>query len=123
LRDVPVRDGTGDPGRMIGEGKKKARDLRREAFLVVLAGLVLSTIPRKPAPASTSNAQHDGKKFGSRPKMAVPLPLAITYRARMLLMDKDGTSESRFWWMVVEAGSARVHGDGGKKPSKRGRYE
>jgi hypothetical protein len=27
LRDVSVRDGTGDPGRMIGEGKKEARDM------------------------------------------------------------------------------------------------
>jgi hypothetical protein len=35
--------------------------------------------------------------------MAVPLPPAITYRVRMLLMEKDGTSEPRFWWMVVEA--------------------
>jgi hypothetical protein len=35
--------------------------------------------------------------------MAVPLPPAITYSARMLLMEKDGKSESRFWWMVVEA--------------------
>jgi hypothetical protein len=35
--------------------------------------------------------------------MAVPLPQAITYRGRMLLMEKDGTSESRFRWMVVEA--------------------
>jgi hypothetical protein len=34
LRDVSGRDGTGDPGRMIGEGKKEARDLGREGFLV-----------------------------------------------------------------------------------------
>jgi hypothetical protein len=34
LRDVPVRDGIGDPGRMIGKGEKNARDLRREGFLV-----------------------------------------------------------------------------------------
>ena len=34
LREVSVCNGTGDPGRMIGEGKKEARDLRREGFLV-----------------------------------------------------------------------------------------
>jgi hypothetical protein len=37
------------------------------------------------------------------PNMAVPLHPVITYRARMLLVEKAGTSESRFWWMVVEA--------------------
>jgi hypothetical protein len=37
------------------------------------------------------------------PNMAVQMTPAIRYRGRMLLMEKHGTYESRFWWMFVEA--------------------
>jgi hypothetical protein len=34
--------------------------------------------------------------------MAVPLPPVLTYRARMLLPEKEGTPEGEFWWRVFE---------------------
>jgi hypothetical protein len=103
LRDVSVRDGTGDPGRMIGEGKKEARDLRREGFLVPFQQVEFyQQSPETRASLYVKCPTWWGEVWVP-PNMAVPLPPAITYRARMLLMEKEGTSESRFWWMVVEA--------------------
>jgi hypothetical protein len=103
LRDVSVRDGTGDPGRMIGEGKKEAWDLRREGFLVPFQQVEFYQQSPETRASLCVKCPIWWEEVWVPPNMAVPLPPAITYRARMLLMEKDGTPESRFWWMVVEA--------------------
>jgi hypothetical protein len=103
LRDVSVRDGTGDPGRMMGEGKKEARDLRREGFLVPFHQVEFYQQSPETRASLYVKCPTWWEGVWVPPNMAVPLPPAITYRACMLLMEKYGTSESRFWWMVVEA--------------------
>lgn len=103
LREVSVCNGTGDPGRMIGEGKKEARDLRREGFLVPFQQVEFYQQSPEARASLYVKCPEWWEEVWVPPNMAVPLPPAITYRARMLLVEKSGTSESRFWWMVVEA--------------------
>jgi hypothetical protein len=46
-------------------------------------------------------AQSGGKSWTS-PLMMVLIPPAVTYRANMLLSEKEGTPEYDLWWRVME---------------------
>jgi hypothetical protein len=104
LREGSIADGSGDPGRMLGEARKEARDTHRKFNEFVAYHQV--EFYRQGPPARQSlypRIPSWWEEVWVSQNMFVPLPPVITYRARSLLPEKVGTPEGEFFERVLEA--------------------
>jgi hypothetical protein len=104
LRQGSIADNCKDPGRVIAEIRKEARDLTRKYSQFVPYQAVdfyrQSPDARKDLyPALTSWRA----EIWVLQHMCVPLPPVLTYRARAFLLEKVGTPEGTFFEQVLEA--------------------
>jgi hypothetical protein len=94
--------GTGDTGRLIAETCKEYRDARNYGLLVPFHQFefYFQTAEGRASLYVRCPAWWD--ENWTSPSIAVPLPPVLTYRARMLLPEKEGTPEAEFLWRVFE---------------------
>jgi hypothetical protein len=98
LRQGSLADNWGDPGRMVAETRKEARDLTRKYAQVFPYQAVefyqYSPDARQVLYPSINSWRAE---VWVSQKIFVPLPPVLTYRARAFLPDKLGTPEGKFF--------------------------
>jgi hypothetical protein len=104
LRQGSLADNCGNPGRVIAETRKEARDLTRRygQFVPYQAVEFYQQSPGARQALYPSIPSWWAEVWVSQ-QTCVPLPPVLTYRARAFLPDKVGTPEGMFFEQVLEA--------------------
>jgi hypothetical protein len=102
LRELAIAGISGDPGRLISETRKEYRDTRKYGFMVPLQQAELYAQSGDARDALYVRCPKWWEESWTSPLMMVPIPSVVTYRASMLLSEKEGTFECDFWWRVLE---------------------
>jgi hypothetical protein len=103
LRDASVRHGTGDPGRLLMEGRTEHRLATNTGFLVPFQQVEFFDQQQEARDAFYVHCPPWWEDAWISRNMAVPLPPVVTYKASQLLSRKNDTIEGRFWWLVFES--------------------
>jgi hypothetical protein len=99
LREGTIADGSGDPGRMLGEARKEARDTQRK-FNEFVANHQVEFY--RQGPPARQSLYPRIPSWWEEVWVSQNTPV-ITYRARSLLPDKSGKPEGEFFEGVLEA--------------------
>ena len=103
LREASVRHGTGDPGRLLMEGRTEHRMATNTGFLVPFQQVEFLDQLQGVRDAFYVPCPPWWEEAWISRNMSVPLPPIVTYKASQLLHRMSNTPEGRFWWLVFES--------------------